>query len=132
MRKQPLLFCLLLALTACGSGTGENKTGAVAAGDMAANLPMGVPLMPGATVKSNNNGAAGAGQTNAAAILTSAEPVEAVFDYYTGAMEDAGFGASRETAAGEIRTVTATRDGEMGMITVKPDGGATTVMIVSR
>lgn len=132
MFKQTILVVAALALTACGSGAHDEKTKAVAGADTSANLPMGLPLMAGATVTTNNNGAAGAKQTNAAAVLTSAESVEDVFDFYTDALDDAGFGGGRVTEVGDIRTVTASRDGEMGMITVKPDQGKTMIMIVSR
>ena len=132
MFRQTILIVAALTLTACGSGANDEKAKTMAAGDMSANLPMGLPLMAGATVTTNNNGAAGAKQANAAAVLTSAESVEDVFDFYTDAMDDAGFGGGRETEVGDIRTVTASRDGEMGMITVKPDQGKTMIMIVSR
>ncbi|MFM6853160.1 MAG: hypothetical protein ACKOUM_03670 [Sphingopyxis sp.] len=132
MFKKTILIVASLMLTACGSGANDENAKTMAAGGTAANLPMGLPLMAGATVMSNNNGAAGAKQTNAAAVLTSAEPVEDVFDFYTDAMDDAGFSGERETTVGDIRTVTASRDGEAGMITVKPDGGKTMIMIVSR
>lgn len=125
-----ILVASVLALTACTTLSNAETAATVAATSV--NLPMGLPLMPGATVKSNNNGVAGSAQKNAAAILITTESVDAAFEFYTGAMNDAGFASARETQVGDIRTVTASRDGKMGMVTVKPDAGSTMIMIVSR
>lgn len=124
------LIAALLALAACGGAkndkSGENASG----GGKSANLPMGVPLMKGATIISNNNGKAGPGQKNAAAVLMSPEPVDDVYDFYVSALEDAGFGNSREIDVQDIRTITGSRDGANGMITVRPAADKTKIMIV--
>lgn len=132
MLRLSIILAAPLILAACGSGVEHKKSGAAATGDTSVALPMGLPLMAGATVKANNTGAAGAAQTNAAATLITAEPVDAVVDYYTDALDDAGFGSLRKSEAGDIQALTAQREGEMGMVTVKPDGAKTMVMLVSR
>jgi len=124
------LIAASLALAACG-GSATNKDGEGASGgDTSANLPMGVPLMKGATIISNNNGKAGPGQKNAAAILMSSAPVDDVYDYYVSALEDAGFEDTREIDVQDIRSVGGSRDGARGMITVRPAADKTKVMIV--
>jgi hypothetical protein len=127
MKKSALAaaICLSLLLTACGGG-GASSAG----GDMSANLPMGLPLMAGATVVHNTNELAKAHSGNATAILTSAESVDDVYDYYSDAMSDAGFDDQREVEVGDIKNLSAAKDGLRGMVTVKPDKGKTMVMIV--
>ena len=127
MKKLLLVPALSLSmlLAACGGG-GSSAAG----GDMSANLPMGLPLMAGATVVNNNNELAKANSGNATAILTSAESVDDVYDYYSDAMSDAGFDDQREVEVGDIKNLSAEKDGLRGMVTVKPDNGKTMVMIV--
>lgn len=128
-RTLPAL-AILIALTACGgSGSGGDQ---VAVSGTSANLPMGLPLMAGATVASNNTGEGAPTQTNATATLTSTADAGDVVSFYQDALEDAGFSPVREAEAGDIISLTAMRDQAVGMVTVRPEGEATQIMIVLR
>lgn len=123
------LIAASLALAACGGAENDKVREGASGGDTSANLPMGLPLMKGATVVNNNNGKAGSGQKNAAAVLMSTKPVDEVYDFYVSALEDAGFDNSREIDVQDIRTITGSRDGANGMITVRPAADKTKIMI---
>jgi hypothetical protein len=118
-------ICLSLLLAACGGG-GASSAG----GDMSANLPMGVPLMEGATVAMNNNGQGGPGLQNATASLTSTQSADDVFEYYVDAMENAGFDNGRENTVDDIQVYSAMKGSARGMVTVRPMNGKTAVMLV--
>jgi hypothetical protein len=124
---------LTLLLSACGSGAKDQAAADLAAGgDRLANLPMGLPLMKGATVAHNNNGAGGPKHKNATATLFSTQTVDDSFEYYQQALENAGFTGGRTDDVDDIRTVAARKGNAFGMITVRPAGAKVAIMIVVR
>ena len=124
---------LTLLVSACGSGAKDQAAADLAAGgDRIANLPMGLPLMKGATVARNNNIAGDAKHKNATATLFSTASIDDTFDYYQQALENAGFTGGRANDVDDIRTVSATKGNALGMITVRPAGEKVAVMIVVR
>jgi outer membrane murein-binding lipoprotein Lpp len=124
---------LTLLVSACGSGAKDQAAADLAAGgDRLANLPMGLPLMKGATVAHNNNGAGGPKHKNATATLFSTQSVDDSFEYYQQALENAGFTGGRANDVDDIRTVAARKSNAFGMITVRPAGEKVAVMIVVR
>jgi hypothetical protein len=124
---------LTLLIAACGSGAADQAAADLAAGgDRLANLPMGLPLMKGATVAHNNNGAGGSKHKNATATLFSTNSVDDSFEYYQQALENAGFTGGRANDVDDIRTVAARKGNAFGMITVRPAGEKVAVMIVVR
>jgi hypothetical protein len=124
---------LTLLIAACGSGAADQAAADLAAGgDRLANLPMGLPLMTGATVAYNNNKAGGAKHKNATATLFSTNSVDDSFEYYQQALENAGFTGGRANDVDDIRTVAASKGNAFGMITVRPAGEKVAVMIVVR
>jgi hypothetical protein len=124
---------LTILIAACGSGANDQAAADVAAGgDRLANLPMGLPLMKGATVAHNNNHAGDAKHKNATATLFSTNSIDDTFEYYKGALENAGFAGARVDNVEDIRSVAATKGNAMGLITVRPAGEKVAVMIVVR
>jgi hypothetical protein len=124
---------LTLLVSACGSGASGQAAADLAAGDdRLANLPMGLPVMKGATVARNNNGAGGPKDKNATATLFSTKSVDDTFEYYKQALENAGFTGGRVNDVDDIRTVAATKGNAFGMVTVRPAGEKVAVMIVVR
>jgi hypothetical protein len=124
---------LTLLISACGSGAADQAAEDLAAGgDRLANLPMGLPLMKGATVAQNNNRAGGAQHKNATATLLSINSVDDSFEYYKQALENAGFTGGRVNNVDDIRSFAATKGNAMGLITVRPAGEKVAIMIVVR
>ena len=99
-------------------------------GTTSSNLPMGLPLMKGATVKINTNDKASSKTSNESAILSSPESVDDVYDFYASAFKDAGYDVQNEVEVGDIRNISGALDGALGMVTVKPERGQTNVMLV--
>jgi hypothetical protein len=124
---------LTLLVSACGGGANGHAAADLAAGgDRLANLPMGLPLMKGATVAHNNNGAGGPKHKNATATLFSTNSVDDTFEYYKQALENAGFSGGRANDVDDIRTVAASKGNAFGVITVRPAGEKVAVMIAVR
>jgi hypothetical protein len=124
---------LILIISACGSEAKQQAAADLAAGgDRLANLPMGLPLMKGATVAHNNNHPGDAKHKNATATLFSTHSVDDTFAYYQQALENAGFTGGRINDVDDIRAVTGTKGNALGMITVRPAGEKVAVMIVVR
>jgi hypothetical protein len=123
---------LTLLMSACGSGEGGQAAADLAAGgDRLANLPMGLPLMKGATVAHNNH-TPGAKHKNATATLFSTRSIDDIIEYYTAALENAGFSGARVSVVEDIHSVSAMKGNAMGLITVRPAGEKVAVMIVVR
>ena len=93
-------------------------------------LPMGLPLMKGATVKVISKNKATPTKGNESAILSSQDSVDEVYDFYASAFKDAGYKVQNEVEVGDIRNISGALDGARGMVTVKPERGQTTVMLV--
>lgn len=124
---------LTLLISACGSGAADQAAADLAAGgDRLANLPMGLPLMKGATVARNNNGTGGPKHKNATATLFSTNSVDDTFEYYQQALENAGFTGGRVDDVDDIRSVAASKGKAFGMVTVRPAGEKVAVMIAVR
>jgi hypothetical protein len=124
---------LTLLMSACGSGAADQAAADLAAGgDRLANLPMGLPLMKGATVAYNNNNGGGSKHKNATATLFSTNSIDETFEYYHEALVNAGFTNPRANDVDDIRTVAANKGNAMGLITVRPAGEKVAVMIVVR
>jgi hypothetical protein len=124
---------LTLLMSACGSGAKDQAAADLAAGGgRLANLPMGLPLMKGATVAQNNNHAGASKHRNATATLFSTNSVDDSFEYYTQALVNAGFTNPRANDVEDIRSVAATKGNAMGLITVRPARKKVAIMIVVR
>ena len=134
--KKPLVsasMALAFLVSACGSGANDQAAADLAAGgDRLANLPMGLPLMKGATVAHNTKAPSGSKQKNSAATLFSTSSIDDTFEYYKQALDNAGFKGGRVDDVDDIRSVSAMKGNAFGMITVRPAGEKVAVMIAIR
>jgi hypothetical protein len=97
------------------------------------NLPLGIPVYPGAEVKGNITGAGGDGKGGAMVIMTTSDAPDKVAAFYKAEAEKRGMTSkSSETMIGNMASFSAENDkAEKLVATITPgEGGQSQVMLV--